>query len=193
MSATIPSEMLLSDLLKPTGYDCPVSLQGKTFEEATSGGSPETVENPTIHIDGTTQKVVIGCETQGATLLYTTDGSAPSYGSSVFTNGVTVAAGATVKAIAMKSGMVNSAVTSFNVTKVSTPTVTIADHTCTIACATEGAAIAFKVNDGEYADYTAPFTTEADDVVTAVATKTDMLTSDEGTGTDESTDEGTDE
>lgn len=39
MSAIIPSNMLLSDLLKATGYDCPEELQGKTFAEATSGSS----------------------------------------------------------------------------------------------------------------------------------------------------------
>ena len=38
MSATIPSTKLVSDLLKPTGFDCPEELKGKTFEEATSGG-----------------------------------------------------------------------------------------------------------------------------------------------------------
>lgn len=38
MSATIPSNKLLKDLLKPTGFDCPEELQGKTFAEATSGG-----------------------------------------------------------------------------------------------------------------------------------------------------------
>lgn len=36
MSATIPENMLLSDLLKSTGYDCPDSLKDKTFDESTS-------------------------------------------------------------------------------------------------------------------------------------------------------------
>ena len=39
MSARIPDSMLLSDLLKATGYDCPSELQGKTFEQATEGGA----------------------------------------------------------------------------------------------------------------------------------------------------------
>ena len=38
MSAQIPETMLLSDLLKSTGYDCPEDLQGRTFAEATAGG-----------------------------------------------------------------------------------------------------------------------------------------------------------
>ena len=40
MSANIPEHMLLSDLLKATGYDCPSNLQGKTFKEATAGDQP---------------------------------------------------------------------------------------------------------------------------------------------------------
>ena len=37
MSAKIPDNMEIKDLLKATGYDCPEELQGKTFNEATSG------------------------------------------------------------------------------------------------------------------------------------------------------------
>lgn len=37
MSANIPNNMLLSDLLKATGYICPNSLRGLTFHEATGG------------------------------------------------------------------------------------------------------------------------------------------------------------
>ena len=40
MSATIPENMLLSDLLKSTGYDCPASLKDKTFNESTSSNIP---------------------------------------------------------------------------------------------------------------------------------------------------------
>lgn len=38
MSATIPSNKQLDDLLKATGFDCPENLKGKSFAEATSGG-----------------------------------------------------------------------------------------------------------------------------------------------------------
>ena len=43
MSATIPSNKQLDDLLKSTGFDCPESLKGKTFSEATSGGGDITI------------------------------------------------------------------------------------------------------------------------------------------------------
>lgn len=39
MSAKIPNSMLLKDLLKPTGFDCPESLQDKTFNQAINGES----------------------------------------------------------------------------------------------------------------------------------------------------------
>lgn len=44
MSAQIPNTMPLSDLLKSTGYDCPERLQGKTFEESTTGGGNISIE-----------------------------------------------------------------------------------------------------------------------------------------------------
>lgn len=37
MSAKIPENMEIKDLLKATGYDCPEELQDKTFAQATSG------------------------------------------------------------------------------------------------------------------------------------------------------------
>lgn len=49
MSATIPESMRLDDLLKATGYDCPQSLQGKTFDQATEGGA-ELEDNKTVSI-----------------------------------------------------------------------------------------------------------------------------------------------
>lgn len=61
MSAQIPSTMLLSDLLKATGYDCPEELQGKTFEEATTGGDAKISTNTDAEIDVSayTEPVVI--------------------------------------------------------------------------------------------------------------------------------------
>lgn len=57
MSTRIPDNMLLSDLLKATGYDCPQRLQGKTFEESTTGEGNISIEankEVTISENGTT-------------------------------------------------------------------------------------------------------------------------------------------
>lgn len=61
MSAQIPETMLLSDLLKPTGYDCPEELQGKTFAEATTGGDAKISTNTakTIDVSAYTEPVVV--------------------------------------------------------------------------------------------------------------------------------------
>jgi hypothetical protein len=61
MSARIPDTMLLSDLLKSIGYDCPEDLKNKTFKQATSGGEADLEANheATIKADEYTQPVEI--------------------------------------------------------------------------------------------------------------------------------------
>lgn len=39
MSAIIGDNVQMKEILKATGYDCPVELEGKTFSEATAGGT----------------------------------------------------------------------------------------------------------------------------------------------------------
>ena len=38
MSATISDKVMMKEVLKATGYDCPDGMENKTFEEATTGG-----------------------------------------------------------------------------------------------------------------------------------------------------------
>lgn len=54
MSAQIPDTLLVSEILKPTGFDCPEDLVGVTFNEATSGGDekPEQEKSVTITENG---------------------------------------------------------------------------------------------------------------------------------------------
>ena len=56
MSAIIGNNVQMKEILKATGYDCPAGLEGKTFNEAVSGGggSGITVEPITITQNGTT-------------------------------------------------------------------------------------------------------------------------------------------
>ena len=63
MSAQIPDSMLLSDLLKSTGYDCPEDLQGRTFAEATAGGDVQTNKASTIDVSAYTEPIVIKPDT----------------------------------------------------------------------------------------------------------------------------------
>lgn len=55
MSAQIPDTMLLKDLLKATGYDCPDALKTKTFKEATAGDVPSDLEdNHAVSVNAST-------------------------------------------------------------------------------------------------------------------------------------------
>ena len=58
MSAAISDKVMMKEVLKATGFDCPQGMENKTFEQATSGGggggSGITVEPITITQNGTT-------------------------------------------------------------------------------------------------------------------------------------------
>lgn len=79
--------------------------------------TPEgTVATPTFSpaagTYNTTQSVEISCSTAGATIYYTTDGTDPTTSSSVYSSAINVASSQTIKAIAAKEDMTNSAVAS---------------------------------------------------------------------------------
>lgn len=61
--------------------------------------------------------VTIECATAGATIYYTTDGSTPTTASSAYSSAITVSSTSTVKAIAVKTGYVDSEVGSKTFTK----------------------------------------------------------------------------
>lgn len=76
--------------------------------------SNPTVATPTFSPAGgkytSTQNVTISCDTDDATIHYTTDGSEPDENSATYTNAITVSSTTTIKAIAVAEGMDNSAV-----------------------------------------------------------------------------------
>ena len=86
-----------------------------TFTVSIADSKP-TVETPTFSVEGGTyssvQTVSINCATEGAIIYYTLDGSTPTTSSSIYSTALTVDETTTVKAIAVKEGMNNSAVAS---------------------------------------------------------------------------------
>jgi uncharacterized delta-60 repeat protein len=69
--------------------------------------------NPAAGAYGGDQSVTIGCSTSGATIYYTTDGTGPGTSSGAYGSAIAVAGDTTsmtIKAIAVKSGMSDSAV-----------------------------------------------------------------------------------
>ena len=124
-------------------------------------------------------EVTITCSTEGAKIYYTTDGTEPTAESTEYTVAISVTPPMTLKAIAVKDGMNDSAVASVSYTikgTVATPAFSVesgavnSGTSVTISCATEGAKI-YYTTDGN--DPTAESTayTDAISVTTAVTLK----------------------
>ncbi|MBR3728616.1 MAG: chitobiase/beta-hexosaminidase C-terminal domain-containing protein [Muribaculaceae bacterium] len=97
--------------MAPGTYDITINPNDNTFKI-----EPYivTVETPTFDPEAgsykTFQSVTINCATEDATIHYTTDGSEPTESSPVYSEPIAVESTTTIKAIAMKSGMANSAI-----------------------------------------------------------------------------------
>jgi len=80
----------------------------------TVGAAVQNVAAPSFSPAGgtynTAQSVTIACATTGASIYYTTDGTIPTTSSAIYTAAINVTATTTIKAIAVKAGMTNSAV-----------------------------------------------------------------------------------
>ena len=72
-------------------------------------------------------KVSLSCLTKDAVIYYTTDGSIPTAHSNKYTEPITINSDTTLKAVAVKSGMKNSAISTANYT-IKTYTVTFEDE-----------------------------------------------------------------
>ncbi len=101
------------------------------------------------------QTVTLTSATAGATIYYTLDGSAPGTGSRLYSGAFSQPQSATIKAIAVKSGMSNSNVASATLTitsKVATPAITpgagsyTSAQTLAFSSATSGAAFCVTVD-----------------------------------------------
>lgn len=102
------------DVTSPTTVKAISSLGGESSSVATL--TIAQVATPTIQNNGS-NAISITCATDGATIYYTTDGSTPTKSSTEYTGPLTEnVSGVTIKAIAVKENMINSAVGSGAVT-----------------------------------------------------------------------------
>jgi len=101
-----------------------------TMMPISGGGATQTVATPTFSPAGgtysSTQTVTLSSATSGASIRYTTDGSTPSATvGTVYGGPLAVSGNATIKAIAYKSGLTDSAVASATYTFVAPGTVIV--------------------------------------------------------------------
>lgn len=146
----------------------------------------------------TTQTVAISSTTSGAEIRYTTDGSTPSASSALYSTPVTVSSSRTLKAIARKSGLQDSAVstaqyvigggTGIAATPVFTPAPGTFTSTqlVTLATATSGAQIRYTT-DGSTPNASSPLyqgviTVATTTTIKAIALRSGLNTSAVATG-----------
>ena len=159
---------------------------------ATKSVTVGQVATPTISPAGglfsVSQQVTMSCATNSAVIHYTTDGTAPTASSPTYNGALTLNSTATVKAIAVKSGMVDSLSSSQSYTlmgTVATPTITNTDATggqqVSITSTTSGATIYYTLDGStpttSSSTYGSPFKLTATKTVKAIAVKTDMTNS----------------
>lgn len=132
--------------------------------------------------------VTIACETEGATIYYTLDGTDPSDASNAYTGAIHITETTTVKAIAIKNALsseiVSATYTISNIETVATPVITPeagsynTPQQITIVCETAEAVIHYTTDGtdptAESASYTEPFTLSASATVKAIAVKEGM-------------------
>lgn len=109
-----------------TGYMRMAETEDRAASPATLATAPAPllkVKTPTAAPNGgaftSVQEITLRCATDGAVIHYTTDGSTPTTASNRYVDSFTVSVTTTVKAIAVKTGMVDSEVLSVTYTKYS--------------------------------------------------------------------------
>lgn len=134
------------------------------------------VATPSIQDNGS-NAVSITCATEGATIYYTTNGSDPTTSSSEYSGPLTEnVSGVTIKAIAVKDGMINSAIGTGSVTlQCAKPVFTKNGESVTISCnfPASGVSIYYTKNGGEPSSsstlYSGAIPVTIGDVIKAIA------------------------
>ena len=145
---------------------------------SSGGGSGSTVATPSFDpVAGTyttAQTVGISCDTEDATIYYTTDGTDPDDSSTKYSSPISITTSGTVlKAIAYKDGMTESSIRSATYTiKPNKPTISAAGATVTIS-GDDGLTF-YYTTDGSApsnssTEYTAPFDLAEDCTIKAKA------------------------
>lgn len=114
----------------PSSGNYKLIVDDVVFTYTAGSGSP-TCAAPTFSpAEGTyidAQNVTINCETEGATIYYTTDGTDPTKSSSAYSAPIAVSTTTTIKAMAAKDGYTDSPIASAEYTFATTTYNTIAD------------------------------------------------------------------
>ncbi len=178
---TEPTSSVGTQYSAPFVVSGPITIKGIATKDGyvdseVTTKSFDQVATPSIQDNGS-NAVSITSETEGATIYYTTDGSNPNTGSTVYSSPLTDnVSGVEIKAIAVKDGMINSAVGSGTITlSCANPVFTRSGNSLTISCPfpTSGVSIYYTKNGGDPTStstpYSSPISVETGDVIKAIA------------------------
>jgi hypothetical protein len=193
---TVSSSETLQAIAVESGYsNSPVATASYTINTATS-----TLPAPTFSVAGGTytsaQSVSISDATAGATIYYTTNGTAPTTSSAKYTGAITVSSSETLEAIAVETGYTNSSVATATYTLNSVlpaPTFSVAAgtyssaQTVSISDATAGTTIYYTTNGTtpttSSTKYSGAITVSSSETLEAIAVETGYTNSAVATAT----------
>ena len=167
------------DLTAQTTIKAIVTRPGFTDSEVATATFYK-VATPTIQNNGE-NAISITCETAGTTIYYTTDGTDPTTSSAQYTGPLTEdVSRKTIKAIAVKNGMINSSIGTGNITlQCAKPVFTRNGNELTISCTfpTSGVSIYYTTNGDNPTsssnEYSGEITVSENNVIKAIAIATD--------------------
>jgi hypothetical protein len=184
----------------PVAINATTNLKAKAFKDGWESSQTAsglytitgTAATPTLSPDSGTQftsslDITINCETEDATIYYTTDSADPTQSSFEYTGAITITETTTFKAKAFREGWIPSVVATATYTRgvaetVATPTFSPPSGTyataqeVTISCGTEGASIYYTINGAEPTEtsieYSGPVAISTSTILKARAFKT---------------------
>ena len=146
-----------------------------------SAAEPEySIEN-----NGSSFTITLTCDTAGATIRYTTDNTEPSSTNGLlYTGPITVSEGMTIKAVAMKAGLLQSSTMILLIEQAATPTYSFDDDTqsVTLSTTTTDAIIYYTTDNSDPDDtdnvYSSPIALTEATTIKAIAYKNGLIASD---------------
>lgn len=138
-----------------------------------------------IESNGSSFTITLTCDTAGATIRYTTDNTEPSSTNGLlYTGPITVSEGMTIKAVAMKAGLLQSSTMTLLIEQAATPTYSFDDDTqsVTLSTTTTDAIIYYTTDNSEPDDtdnvYSSPIALTEATTIKAIAYKNGLIVSD---------------
>ena len=135
----------------PSGFTLTTGIIG-TYSDVNDVNNPFIFEKakcktPVITFDNVTSKVTITSDND-ETIYYTTDGNNPDANFTVYSEPFVLNAGAVIKAISKKDGIIDSEIATLTVEKLATPTISFNEETREVTItAVEGAVIYYTTNN----------------------------------------------